>query len=277
VWCWPRARLTIARPILILKCILMKQLPGLSPLWQILLALGLGTSIIAMIPFGIVGGDAIKASDWIGFAGSVVSGAMTLAAAAAAWFAVQRQINAQIEIARQNETEVWQVLRDDLQEIAYRIDFFWRSVDRSLEPAESDQIRDWRQSNVIEFVNELPDASEIAQIEKGASSLGPHRRRRVMLLMFVITELRRKAEHFALGSKQAGVDLVKWRAGRTKPLQILLTVFGRELGRLDPDLAATFMGRTHAEIDDRSRREQLEAMWQENVDYGPSLERRQAF
>jgi hypothetical protein len=51
------------------------NLPGLSPLWLISLALVLGTAIVVLIPVSISGGDAIKASDWIGFAGSVVSGA----------------------------------------------------------------------------------------------------------------------------------------------------------------------------------------------------------
>jgi hypothetical protein len=77
------------------------NLPGLSPLWLISLAMVLGTAIVVLIPVSISSGDAIKASDWIGFAGNVAAGAMTLIAAAFAWFAVQRQIAAQEDIARQ--------------------------------------------------------------------------------------------------------------------------------------------------------------------------------
>jgi hypothetical protein len=71
------------------------NLPGLSPLWLISLALILGTSVVVGLPVSIATGDQIKTSDWIGFAGSIAAGAMTLVAATLAWFAVQRQIKAQ--------------------------------------------------------------------------------------------------------------------------------------------------------------------------------------
>jgi hypothetical protein len=58
------------------------------------LTLILGTSIVVMLPFSINGGDAVKSSDWIGFAGNVLAGVMTLIAAIVAWAAVQKQIEA---------------------------------------------------------------------------------------------------------------------------------------------------------------------------------------
>jgi hypothetical protein len=71
------------------------NLLGLSPLWLISLAMVLGTLIVVMLPVSIATGDNVKSSDWIGFSGSVLSGAITLLAAVIAWFAVQRQISAQ--------------------------------------------------------------------------------------------------------------------------------------------------------------------------------------
>lgn len=74
----------------------MKQnLPGLSPLWLISLSLALGTTIVALIPVSISGGETIKANDWIGFAGSVVGSVVTLIAAAMAWFSLRGQIDEQ--------------------------------------------------------------------------------------------------------------------------------------------------------------------------------------
>jgi hypothetical protein len=80
------------------------NLPGLSPLWLISLAMVLGTPIVVLLPVAIGTGDSIKSSDWIGFAGSVVAGAITLLAAILAWFAVQRQIRA-LEDAEKRATE----------------------------------------------------------------------------------------------------------------------------------------------------------------------------
>jgi hypothetical protein len=76
------------------------NLPGLSPLWLVSLALVLGVSIVVAVPISIATGDTIKLSDWIGFAGSIAGAAMTLLAATFAWFAVQKQIKAQ-EVAEQ--------------------------------------------------------------------------------------------------------------------------------------------------------------------------------
>jgi hypothetical protein len=80
------------------------NLSGLSPLWLISLALILGTFIVIAIPISIASGESIKASDWIGFAGSIAAGVMTLVAATLAWFAVQRQIKAQ-EVAEERATQ----------------------------------------------------------------------------------------------------------------------------------------------------------------------------
>jgi hypothetical protein len=76
------------------------NLPGLSPLWIISLAMILGVVILTFIPISIATGENIKSSDWIGFAGSIAAGFMTLVAAVVAWFAVQKQISIQQEIAR---------------------------------------------------------------------------------------------------------------------------------------------------------------------------------
>jgi hypothetical protein len=73
------------------------KLPGLSPLWLIGLALILGIVTVALLPVSIAGGDTVKGSDWIGFAGSVIAGAMTFVAGVIAWFSVQVQIKAQEE------------------------------------------------------------------------------------------------------------------------------------------------------------------------------------
>lgn len=100
-----------------------------------MLALVLGVLIVVMIPVSIAGGDAIRWSDWIGFAAGVVSGAMTLLATATAWFAVQRQIAAQKEIASLTETETCEIMRGEL---VYRINVFWMSVDQ---PAKNESIR----------------------------------------------------------------------------------------------------------------------------------------
>src|SRR6266566_3557689 len=117
------------------------NLPGLSPLWLISFALVLGTGIVVLIPVSISGGDTIKANDWIGFAGSVVSGALTLIAATIAWFAVKRQIDASEAIAQYREREVLAVMKSELIVPLHAINYIWQRVDLTLEKGISPEKR----------------------------------------------------------------------------------------------------------------------------------------
>lgn len=97
------------------------NLPGLSPLWLISLAMVLGTLIVVFLPFSITAGEQAKASDWIAFAGNLLAGVMTLIAAVAAWYAVQRQIRSQeqsAERARQNSLHDRERLQAEAKEAA---------------------------------------------------------------------------------------------------------------------------------------------------------------
>jgi hypothetical protein len=67
------------------------NLPGLSPLWLISLATLLGVFISLAVPAAI-GPHAIKPSDWIGFAGSVLTGGIAAAAIYYAWRGLTRQL-----------------------------------------------------------------------------------------------------------------------------------------------------------------------------------------
>lgn len=65
------------------------NLPGLTPLWIVLLATVLGV----FLPIATVGRtDSIKASDWIGFAGSVLTAGVAAAAIYYAWRGIVRNL-----------------------------------------------------------------------------------------------------------------------------------------------------------------------------------------
>ena len=138
------------------------NLPGLSPLWLMSLALVLGTMIVVLIPVSISGGDVIKANDWIGFAGSVVSGVMTLLAATIAWFAVKRQIDASEAIARYRERDVLDVMKAELALPLHAINYIWQRVDLALEKAISQERRDFRFSTAMSSFDYLPGKQKIA-------------------------------------------------------------------------------------------------------------------
>jgi hypothetical protein len=138
------------------------------------LALVLGTGIVVLIPVSISGGDTIKASDWIGFAGSVVSGATTLTAATIAWCAVKRQVGASKAIARYREREVLDVMKAELALLLQAINFIWQRVDLALEKGISQDKRDFRLLAAIESFGYLPGKQKIDDLRtqsKGLSAI----------------------------------------------------------------------------------------------------------
>lgn len=248
-------------------------LPGLSPLWLIMLAMVLGTLIVVLLPVAIATGEPIKSSDWIGFAGNVVSGAVTLLAAIVAWFAVQRQITASKEIANLTQTEAWETIRDDLRDMVDGIDIFWRSVDHAMASTKTEELQEWRYDHIAEYFHDLPDPLQIERIEQAALTVGPKKSRRLAVLVFTLKELRRKADWFVRGP-QNGQNPLKWRSGRVAGLQLMLTIFDRELAVLDAELAVPFSARKRTELDTLTRRQRLEQTWSETLDAEDWLERK---
>jgi len=70
------------------------NLPGLSPIWLIGLALVLGTTITVLVPVTFPGGDKLTPASWLGFAGSVLGGSITMLGL----FIATRNVNRQLRI-----------------------------------------------------------------------------------------------------------------------------------------------------------------------------------
>src|ERR1700675_2433745 len=77
------------------------NLPGLSPLWLILLALALGTFLAAALPLIILTKDVMPA-DWLGFSGGIIGAGCTIFAGWLAYSAVQVQIKDYRDAARKS-------------------------------------------------------------------------------------------------------------------------------------------------------------------------------
>jgi hypothetical protein len=80
------------------------NLPGLSPLWLMSLALVLGVFLATALPL-IVLTKGVATSDWLGFSGGIIGAACTIFAGWLAYSAVQVQIRDYREAARRNTFE----------------------------------------------------------------------------------------------------------------------------------------------------------------------------
>jgi hypothetical protein len=79
------------------------NLPGLTPLWLILLATVLATLIPIAVPF-VFGAD-VKASDWTGFAGSVLTAGVAGIAIYYGWRGIVRQLRVSLMSREEDRME----------------------------------------------------------------------------------------------------------------------------------------------------------------------------
>lgn len=157
-----------------------------------------------MIPVSIATGETIKSSDWIGFAGNVVAGAMTLIAAIIAWFAVKRQIDAQeqaeIRARAQQAADLASTLYAELAHLLARCCFdsespwseYWH------ESARPDKMYSvWlRKFTPVEPVIYLATAGQLALLRNAAQHL--------MEFHYRLSALRREIESFAADAELSG-------------------------------------------------------------------------
>jgi hypothetical protein len=78
------------------------NLPGLSPLWLIGLALVLGTLIAVFVPITVAKGEPIAIGSWLGFIGSVLGGCLTIIGFFLASANIRRQLRVNL-ISREEE------------------------------------------------------------------------------------------------------------------------------------------------------------------------------
>lgn len=205
-------------------------------------------------------------SDWLGFLGNIVAGLMTLIAAGIAWLAVQRQIESGREIASLRETDAWLSLKDDLNHDTLGINLFWKSVDRALLEQANIKVRKWRYTNVIEYLNYIPDKSQIENYQSAATDFIATRRRRISTIAMILTELERHGQAYARGP-DANHDEDKWRRRRLESIRRYLTLLARQIDKLDTSLGSIVVDRIKAELDDTSVAERYDVLWNETIEW----------
>ncbi|MBR1204516.1 MULTISPECIES: hypothetical protein [unclassified Bradyrhizobium] len=185
-----------------------QNLPGLTPAWLISLAMALGCVIVVMIPASIATGDAIKSSDWIGFSGNVVAGAVTVVAAIIAWFAVQRQIEAQEQAQgrarEQQTTDLASMLHAELAHVVARCCFDCESPWKKYWPKNATPGK----MGPVKLLKFVPVEPVIYLSTAGQLALLGGAAQHLMEFHYRLSALRREIENTA-GSADASTKLVE--------------------------------------------------------------------
>jgi hypothetical protein len=237
---------------------------GLAPIWLISVAMVLGTSIVVLLPASIAGGDVIKASDWIGFSGSIASGVMTLIAAAIAWFAVQSQITVAREVAFAKEGEVWIVLREDLENVVASLDYAWRNVDRAMLKTGDKMRDDWRQRSAKQSMRVLPNDDQIKRLETFSEGLGAVKRRQLALVFYDLNQIALLGKNLQASINDPEDEDGVMFGSDLGVIQIFMSGFYRHLKRLDADLAKRLSNRHQTQVPEPNIGEWVDRLWRDS-------------
>jgi hypothetical protein len=199
---------------------------------------------------------------WLGFAGNVLGGAMTLLAAGSAWFAVQSEISANRSIAGMGEREAWEIIKEDLERSISGINLYWRSIDHALEKAADDKAQMSRYSTVLACAEYLPDNIQIDSYRMAAKDLGARRQRRISSVLFVLTELKNSVTYYGQGPAHPEENFKPKQLGR---IRLLLTIFEKNVRRLDPALCTPLTCRVRSDSDDTSVERRHDQIWSDIV------------
>lgn len=157
----------------------------------ILFAIGIFAFVIPSWTTAIVNlGQLSNISEsWAGFAGAIIAAVMvivsTIGTALIAWFAVDRQIRSNVELADKGRTELLPLVRQDVENICLPLKFLWQCANLTLQDEDNEKITGFRIANVFIAINYLAEPIQIERLASNATSLGPINERRIDQVLFV--------------------------------------------------------------------------------------------
>ena len=181
-------------------------------------------------------------ADWLGFLGSVLAGAMTLIGAVIAWFAVQRTIVAQRQLATEERDDLLVAINEELADIFHMINTVWRSVERALTPDPNEKIRNRRFGNAKETFRMIPPLPRIDRIWQSSEGLQPTVRQRLGSVLQCMRFLAHSASRIFEGADE-NMDRADWERQNFEYFCQNASYLLEALQAFDKSLANIFDGR----------------------------------
>lgn len=203
-----------------------------------------------------------SASEWLGFAGNLFGGVMTLAVGFAAWIAVRHQINAAQKVATLKEDEAWEVFEADLGLYIPFIDLVWKNVDRAIEAHPDLARKAWRERAAKQSMRMLLTAPQIDALEALTAPLSATKRRQATNVIFNLREIAILASTtIKTINSPAPTSLERMLGSDIGLMHIWLTTFARHLKVLAPKMAEIFANRQHSSIPELQSKERANQLW----------------
>lgn len=206
---------------------------------------------------------AIHLKDWQTLIAGSIASFTAIAAAIAAWRAVQRQISNQQRLASRAEDDAFLAIREGAEELYGMMNLIWRAVDVTLANRWPEN-REANYSLVVHALpNGLPAEKNVDALVEIAQQLGPTKRRKFLLFANMVRSLYRHIREYKDRRNDTGITPEEYERSRrflVLTLRTYLTHAQKYLEAYDPESARIFSDRTKATVDHRNMHEHLEPM-----------------
>lgn len=187
---------------------------------------------------------------------------MTMAAAAIAWLAVNRQIKSNEEIATSERNELLSLVRDDLRLVCHAIKLVWKGANLALHDEQDQKIRSWRLTTVLAFLNYMPDQRHVERIREDAGRLGPLNERRVDHVVFCLKEIARVTDAYCK-APPPGQDSERFQLRMLRSMRDWFSLFAREISNFDSELGSIFDEMPRADLSSQTPVSFYEREWED--------------
>lgn len=174
--------------------------------------------------------------EWLGFAGNIIAGLMTIGAAVAAWIAIQKQIASAERIAARSQQDAFEAVSADLRDYCEWVNEIWRAVDYGLARNLEARMQIDRITVAMVAAGTI-SSSPVDQLEPLVSQLSAVQRRSMKAILITIGFIERELRALSSGKRDEKAIY------HARIARVNFSHLEKYLQSFNPDLARIFHGR----------------------------------
>ena len=203
-------------------------------------------------------------SDWLGFAGNVLAGAMTLCAAGVAWLAVRMQVRNDQDVASRGHQLGMSAIKQSLRPLLECLDVLRTVFDETLSFVGTEEEKLSRTTWLQSFHYTLPPPTITNDIRENAASIDRDRVAALENVLLRIANFYRLTTKYSEQTERA--DELNWRMHDIQLMRLQIALLQDAVEKFEPSWVEYFGEHSKIELDDTDYADALRgqnALWKE--------------
>lgn len=203
-------------------------------------------------------------SDWLGFAGNVLAGAMTLCAAGVAWLAVRMQVKSDQDVASRSHQQGMKAIKQSLRPFLECLDVLRTVFDETLKFAGTDEEKLSRTTWLQSYHYTLPPPTIVDDIRGNEVSIDRDRVAALENVLLRINNFYRLTTKYSEQTDRA--DELRWRIDDIRLMRLQIALLQDAVEKFEPGWVKYFGKHSKIKLDHSTYADVLKsthALWKE--------------